>query len=171
MPLSVTTFDEHDFRKVLGRFCTGVVVVSGCHQDRPTGFAAQSFTSVSLTPPLIAVCPAKTSNSWPGIRASGTFCINILGSNQKALCGRFAKSGKDGQDKFANVAWTRGANGSPILTDAIGFIECTLVAEHEAGDHTIAVGAVTHLGMVPLAENPLLFFGGGYGGFAGLTCK
>ena len=78
--------DSQLFRSTMGQFCTGVVVASACLEGEAVGFAAQSFVSLSMDPPLVALCPAKTSTSWPKIRDSGSFCINILAADQKAVC-------------------------------------------------------------------------------------
>lgn len=162
--------DPRRFRDTLGNFATGVVVVTGCNDGVPAGFAAQSFTSLSLSPPLVAVCPARTSSSWPRVRAAGAFCINVLGADQKHLCDRFARSG---EGKFTDVAWQAAATGSPVLAGVVAWIDCRLDAEHEAGDHTIAVGRVVDIGVAvgngepPRA--PLLFYRGGYGTFVNLA--
>lgn len=159
----MTTPDTRRFRDVLGRFCTGVVVVTGVDGDTPVGFSAQSFVSLSLDPPLVAVCPARSSTSWPRIRAGGGFCINVLGADQRALCERFARRGVD---KFADVAWRSGVTGAPVLEGVLAWIDCELEAEHEGGDHTIAVGRVRALEMADEDAGPLLFYRGGYGAFA-----
>ena len=149
------------FRDTMSRFCTGVVVAAGCHDGVPAGFAAQSFLSLSLDPPLVALCPARTSTSWPAIRDSGSFCINVLSAAQKSVCDAFARSGGD---KFAGLDWHPGVTGSPVLDGVVAYVDCDLEAEHDAGDHTIAIGRVRDLGVLD-AESPLLFFRGGYGSF------
>jgi 3-hydroxy-9,10-secoandrosta-1,3,5(10)-triene-9,17-dione monooxygenase reductase component len=163
--MDANEIDNRAYRDTMAQFCTGVVAVTGCFENRPAGFAAQSFISLSLDPPLVAVCPAKTSTSWPKVRASGSFCINILGEDQKALCDLFARSGGD---KFEQVAWHRGATGSPVIDGVVAYIDCTLETEHDAGDHVIAVGRVRQLCTLDAEKSPLLFFRGGYGRFAGL---
>ena len=155
--------DSEHFRTAMGQFCTGVVVVTGCLDGVPLGFAAQSFVSLSLDPPLVALCPAKTSTSWPGVRESGSFCINMLAANQQSVCDAFARSGGD---KFSGLEWSPGVTGSPVLQGVLAFADCGLEAEHDAGDHTIAVGRVRDLQLVDPGE-PLLFFRGAYGSFAG----
>lgn len=161
----MTEIDGRRFRTTLGQFCSGVVIATGCLDGVPAGFAAQSFTSLSLDPPLVGLCPAKTSTSWPRLRDSGRFCINILAADQKPVCDLFAKSGID---KFASIDWRPGLTGSPIITGALAYIDCELVAEHDAGDHTIAVGRVLDLDIVNPEGAPLLFFRGAYGQFGGL---
>ena len=162
--------DQRAFRNAMGNFCTGIVIATGIFQGKPAGFAAQSFVSVSLDPALVAFCPGKQSTSWPKLRESGHFCINILAADQLAMCDLMARSGGDnGADKFADVQWRPGLTGSPILHNTLGYVECQLDAEHEAGDHTIAVGRVLDFGVQREEVEPLTFFRGGYGGFTALA--
>lgn len=161
----MSEIDARAFRATLGQFCSGVVIATGCLDGEPAGFAAQSFSSLSLDPPLVALCPAKTSTSWPRLRDSGSFCINILAADQKPLCDLFARSGID---KFAELDWRRGATGSPVLEGVLAYIDCDLELEHDAGDHTIAVGRVRELRVIREDGAPLLFFKGQYGQFEGL---
>ena len=162
----MTSIDPRQFRTTLGQFCSGVVIATGSLAGVPAGFAAQSFTSLSLDPPLIALCPARTSSSWPKLRDSGSFCINILAANQKPVCDLFAKSGID---KFSSLAWRPGVTGSPILDGVVAYIDCDLEAEHDAGDHTIAVGRVRDMAVLDETAAPLLFFRGTYGQFGVLA--
>lgn len=156
-----STFDIAHFRQVMGRFCTGVTIVTAVDAGEPVGFTVQSFTSVSLDPPLISFCPARTVNSWPRIRSAGAFCVNILSDDQEALCRTFASRG---EDKFRGVGWRPApATGAPVLDGVIGWVEARVVAEHEAGDHLIVVGEVVDLGS--FAGKPLLFYRGGFGRF------
>ncbi len=151
--------DTREFRRTLGQFASGVVIATGWHEGEPAGFAAQSFTSVSLDPPLVAVCPAKSSRSWPKLRNSGSFCINILTEHQQSVSDVFAQTGID---KFGDLDWRPGATGAPVLTGALAYIDCELVEEHDAGDHTIAVGRVRDLGVLNGEQGPLVFFRGAY---------
>lgn len=155
--------DQREFRDTMSQFCTGVVIATGAPDGVPAGFAAQSFVSISLDPPLIALSPAKSSSSWPKLRAAGSLCINILSEKQQTLCNHFARSGGD---KFADVVWHAGRNGAPRLEGVIAHIECELRDEVEAGDHTIAIAEVGHIERTFDGAGPLLFFQGGYGGFA-----
>lgn len=157
-------FDDRKFRSALGNFATGVVVATGCRQGQPAGFTAQSFLSLSLNPPLVALCPAKSSGSWPKMRDSGHFCINILAEDQQALGGLFAQSEVD---RFAELDWRPGATGSPILAGGLAYIDCDLADEWDAGDHSIAVGQVRDMEILNGECGPLLFFRGGYGRFQG----
>jgi flavin reductase (DIM6/NTAB) family NADH-FMN oxidoreductase RutF len=161
----MTEFDDRAFRMAMGNFCTGVVIATGMQDSTPAGFAAQSFVSLSLDPPLVALCPGKSSSSWPKLRDSGSFCINILAADQKAVCDAMAQSGGD---KFSEFAWHGGTTGSPILEGVLGYVDCDLEAEHDAGDHTIAIGRVRDFAVTDVEKLPLLFFRGGYGDFNGL---
>ncbi|SEM24152.1 flavin reductase family protein [Rhodococcus maanshanensis] len=155
--------DAATLRKVMGHFCTGVAVIAAHDGDRPLGFACQSVVSVSLDPPYISFCPAKTSTSWPLLREAGSLCINILAHDQKDVCSTFAVSGGD---KFAQVDWSPAGNGAPALGGALARIEATVELEHDAGDHTIVLARITDL-TADADGRPLLFFKGGFGGFAG----
>ncbi len=146
------------FRDVLGRFCTGVTVVTSMSGGRPVGMACQSFTSVSLDPPLVLFCPAKTSRAWPQMQRAGHFCVNLLSHDQLELSDAFARKGAD---KFAGVSWLPSATGAPLLDGVLGWVDCTIYAVHEAGDHYVVIGRVMDLG-VEEAPHPLLFYKGQY---------
>ncbi|MFK7914656.1 MAG: flavin reductase family protein [Pseudomonadales bacterium] len=162
----MTDFDSRALRTAMGHFSTGIVVATGALDGEPAGFAAQSFVSLSLDPPLIALCPGKGSTSWPKLRDSGHFCINMLGAEQKPLCDLFAVSGGN---KFADLDWRPGVTGSPILAGVLAYVDCELHAEHDAGDHTIAVGRIKDFAVLDPNAEPLLFYRGGYGIFDSLS--
>jgi 3-hydroxy-9,10-secoandrosta-1,3,5(10)-triene-9,17-dione monooxygenase reductase component len=146
----------------MGHFATGVTIVTALDGDEPVGLTAQSFTSLSLEPPLILFCPGKTSSTWPRIEKAGSFCVNILGEAQEAICRTFAASGTD---KFAGVVSTPSdKTGAPVLDDVLAWVDCTLEAVHDAGDHLIVVGRVVDLS-VEQEGKPLLFYRGGFGTF------
>lgn len=151
--------EEPVLRHVMGHFCSGVAVVTSSADGRTFGMVVQSFTSLSLNPPLVSICPALTSTSWPAIRDTGRFCVNILGGGQEHVSRRFAVSGGD---KFAGVAWEPTSVGLPGLTGALAWIDCEIEEEHPAGDHTIVVGRVLDLRLWENSEGPLLFFRGQY---------
>jgi flavin reductase (DIM6/NTAB) family NADH-FMN oxidoreductase RutF len=154
------------FRRVLGQYPTGVSVITGVAADGvPTGLVVGSFTSVSLDPPLIAFFPDKGSSSWPKIRPTGCFCVNVLAHDQQPLCRQFAAKG---EEKFAGVSWRSAGSGAPILAGVVAWIDCELQATHDAGDHDIVVGRVLALDVEQEAD-PLLFFQGGYGRFRPLS--
>lgn len=150
------------YRQVLGHFCTGVAVITGVADETPVGFTAQSFTAVSLDPPLVSFCPMRTSTSWARIRPTGSFCANVLTHTQEALCRTFATRGAE---RFVGVGWRPApATGSPLLDGVLAWIEATVEAEYDGGDHTIVVGRVVDLGAAAEGR-PLLFYRGGYGSF------
>ena len=152
-----TGFDSRAYRDTMGQFCTGVAIVTGNDGGDLVGFAAQSFVSLSLEPPLIAVCPAKTSTSWPRIRSLGCFAINVLAADQQAVSDVFAQAGQ-----AAEMGWTMRATGAPILDGALAYVECEVDAEHDAGDHTIVVGSVQGFDILRPESRPLLYFRGDY---------
>jgi 3-hydroxy-9,10-secoandrosta-1,3,5(10)-triene-9,17-dione monooxygenase reductase component len=156
-----SSFDEARFREVLAHFATGVTIVTAMEEQGPVGFTCQSFTSLSLDPPLVALAPAKSSTSWPKIAEAGAFCVNILSESQEAVCRNFAVSGGD---KFAGVGWETGVTGAPILTGSLAWIECELGIIHDAGDHELVTGRVLDIGIGE--GRPLLFYRSGFGGFA-----
>ena len=145
-------------RQIMGSFCSGVTIVTAQTETGAAGFTCQSFTSRSLEPPLVTFNPSVTSTSWPRIREVGSFCVNVLGTEQQELSQIFARSGTD---KFAGVEHRRSERGHPILDAALAWIECTLHAEHDGGDHTIVVGEVRGMHARDDAE-PLVFYRGGY---------
>ncbi len=153
-------FDSAEFRRVLGHYPTGVTVVTGVENGSPVGLAIGSFGSVSLDPPLVMFCPGKSSNSWPVIEASGSFCVNVLAEDQAAVSSLFA--GRD-PDKFAAVPWSTRATGSPVIDGCLAWIDCTIEAVHEGGDHWVVLGRVADLGVSRPEIGPLIFFKGGYG--------
>ena len=154
-------FDEARYRQVLGHFATGVTVVTASAGDQPVGLAVNSFTSVSLDPPLIAVCIASVSSTWSLVREAGAFCVNILGEDQEALCRAFAARGPK---RFAGVGYEPARSGAPILAGVLAWVDCSIEAEHQAGDHVIVVGRVRDLA-VSREHRPLIFYRGGYGRF------
>jgi flavin reductase (DIM6/NTAB) family NADH-FMN oxidoreductase RutF len=159
----VTDIDSARFRSVLGRFATGVVAITAIEPatGRPTGLAANSFTSVSLEPPLVAFCVAHTSTTWPRLRDAGRLCVNILSEPQLEVCKQLAVKGGD---KFADIEWTGSPGGTPVIEGALAWIECEVESEYVAGDHVIVVARVHHLDKHHEGD-PLLFYKGTYGRF------
>ncbi len=153
--------DARHFRDVLGRFATGVTVVTSTSGGEPVGMTCQSFSSVSLSPPLVLFCPAKTSRAWPLMQRAGHFCVNLLADGQDGLSNTMASKGVD---KFAGVDWSPSKTGAPLIEGVVGYVDCTIHAVHEAGDHYIVIGKVQDLGFGD-AEEPLLFYKGAYGRF------
>ncbi|MBO3746606.1 flavin reductase family protein [Streptosporangiaceae bacterium NEAU-GS5] len=151
------------FRRVLGRFATGVVAITAIDPEtgEACGLAANSFTSVSLDPPLVAFCVAYTSTSWPLVRKAPTLCVNVLAEHQQEVCAQLAAKGGD---KFADLSWTASPGGSPVIDGALAWLDCTVEAEHPAGDHVIVVARVERLD-AHADHGPLVFFRGAYGRF------
>lgn len=153
------SIDPNEFRRVLGHFPTGVTVVTGIDDDGPIGMAIGSFVSVSLDPPLVGFLPQVESSTWKRLKETGCFCVNVLGEDQKDVCGVFASKS---DDKFAGIDWTTEVTGAPVIPGSIAWIDCETHAVHDGGDHDIVVGMVKALGTVG-STGPLLFFQGGYG--------
>ena len=147
-----------DFRQVLSHFASGVTIVTTCDSEwRPTGLTASAFCSVSLDPPLILICVDHKSQSFPHLRESGRFAINILHQGHEQLSRRFASTRLD---KFDGVAFALGTLGVPLIDAALAFLECRTVSAHVEGDHTIFVGRVESVGVGE--GDPLLYFRGRY---------
>ena len=151
--------DPQVMREVLGHFASGVTVVTAVTEEGPLGFTCQSFSSLSLDPPLVAFAPARTSRTRPRLREIGRFCVNVLAEGQDDVSQNFARSGGD---RFAGVRWTPSAHGSPVLDDVVAWIDGELWAEYDGGDHTIVVARVLDLGAHP-DRRPLLYHRGTYG--------
>ena len=146
------------FRKIMGLFATGVTVVTArTGSGQPWGFTVNSFTSVSLAPPLILFCVGNGSDSSPVVERAEYFGVNYLSEAQEEISRRFAARGVD---RFAGLRYGEGAHGSPLLEGCLGFVECRKVTAHAAGDHTIILCEVLD-GEVG-EGNPLLFFRSAY---------
>lgn len=149
--------DPRAFRRCLGHFATGVTVITATSGGTKAGVTANSFSSVSLDPPLVSWSIARTASSRPVFAAADGFAINILAADQIALASRFARSGGD---KFAGLD-IDDSHGVPLLKGAAARIVCTCETEYEGGDHIIMVGRVTHYERYDRA--PLLFVQGRFG--------
>ncbi|WP_230206955.1 flavin reductase [Novosphingobium sp. Gsoil 351] len=151
--------DARTLRDALGCFATGVTVVTAHGADgAPIGLTANSFTSVSLDPPLLLVCIANGAGSAQALREVESFAVNVLQIGQQPVSNLFA--GK-GQDRFAGTDWSHGESGVPVLSGSLSSFECRRAAVHEAGDHFILVGEVTCAHFEP-RRDPLLYFRGKY---------
>lgn len=164
MSNSAADFDAAHFRQVLGHFPTGVTIITGMAGDSPAGFTIGSFTSVSLEPPLVGFLPQVSSDTWKAIVPSGNFCVNVLGAHQGPECWRFARKGVD--DRFSDVAWHPGITGSPIIEQAIAWIDCDIEVIHEVGDHYFVVGRVRAMSHDEQDPQPLLFYRGKLGRYS-----
>lgn len=146
---------------MLGHYTTGVTVVTAETPEGPVGMACNSMTAVSLDPPLVLLCAARTSSTWPLIEATGRFVVNVMADDQAEVAQNFSRKGAD---RFASVGTHRRENGIGI-DDAIAWIECEIDTTHAAGDHTIVIGRVLCL-EAPQDRNPLAFYRGKFGSFA-----
>lgn len=147
-----------EFRHVLGHFATGVTIVTTCDAEaRPAGLTASAFSSVSLDPPLVLICVDHKSQSYPTLRDSGRFGINILHREHEPISRRFASTRLD---KFDGVPFRSGVLGVPLIEGALAHLECRTVNAYVEGDHTIFVGRVES---AQAGEGePLLYYRGGY---------
>ena len=156
---AVEVVDPRLMRDVMGAFATGVTIVTATTEDGAVGFTCQSFSSLSLDPPLVVFAPARSSTTWPRLRALGRFCINVLAEDQTELSATFAGPSAD---RFAGVPWHRSRQGQPVLDGVVAWIDCALWAEYDGGDHTLVAARVLDLGADPV-RRPLLFHRGSYG--------
>ena len=140
------TIEKDFFRQVMGQFTTGVTVVTARSQDGLAGLTVNSFTSVSLEPPLVLICVDLYSTALPFIRASGSFAVNILTSEQENLSRCFATTSSERYEHFCHASFHVAATGSPILDGALAFIDSRIIAEYPGGDHVIFVGLVVAMG-------------------------
>lgn len=162
--MSENSIDPAQFRAVLGAYPTGVCAITATGADgAPIGMVVGTFTSVSLDPPLVGFLPDKGSSTWPQIEAAGGFCVNVLASDQMDSCRQLA--GK-GPDKFAEVLTTLSELGHPVIVGSIARIDCALHSVLDAGDHWFVLGRVQTL-EATRDDDPMLFYRGRYGGFAG----
>ena len=153
--------DPRDFRQALGSYATGVTIITAAGADnKPYGLTCNSFTSVSLNPPLVLWSLLLYSSSLSVFQDANHFAVNVLGVSQQALADKFAKSS---DDKFIGVDWRPGLGNAPLLTESIANFQCRSVNRYYGGDHVIFLGAVEAYSYTHKA--PLLFARGGYGRF------
>ena len=148
-----------DFRNALGCFATGVTVVTCQSSHGPLGMTVNSFTSVSLDPPLILWCPAKTSLRFQAFTEVERFAIHMLADDQQEVCLRFARDGLN----FDSIALEENGDGPPVISGSLAVLECARHTVHDSGDHAIIVGRVT--GAIVNPGEPLLFSKGRFGAF------
>lgn len=161
---ATTTFaaeaaDPRLLRDALGRFATGVTVVTIAGPDGPMGFTANSFSSVSLDPPLVLWSPARSSSRFAQFSVARHYAIHVLGEGQGGLIQRFARGGAG----FDGLPPARNAEGVPLIADALARFDCERHAAHDGGDHLIIVGRVLRAAMAE--GQPLVFSQGRYGRF------
>jgi flavin reductase (DIM6/NTAB) family NADH-FMN oxidoreductase RutF len=152
---------QREFRDALGRFATGVTVVTTTTPEGPVGITANSFASVSLDPPIVLWSVARQSSRFAAFAGCEHFAVHVLGAEQLDLGRRFARSG----DAFDGLEFERNGEGIPLLGGCLSRFECTRIAAHDGGDHLIVVARVTAAALRD--GEPLLFAGGGYGRFDG----
>jgi len=156
--MSSHRFDETGFRRACGHFATGVAVATVCDAaGAPHGLTVNSFTSVSLRPPLVLVCVDYSCAILPLFRAAGHYGISVLSVEQQELSARFAKKG---QDRFDGLAWTPGTTGVPLIPEALAHFECAVRQTIEAGDHAVFIAQVVRT--THREGRPLLYYGSGY---------
>ena len=158
-----------DYRSVMGRFATGVAVITGTGPAGAVGMTTNALTSLSLTPRLLLVCFDNTARTLPIVRDTGRFGVNILRAHHHELSGVFA-SKLAGERKFEAVEYTN-EHGVPLLTDALAWLVCELRELLPGGDHTIGIGEVTALGHDERGDAPLVWYRGRYTTVAGAEAE
>jgi len=154
----ISKIDKQQFRRICSKFASGITVATVMDAaGAPHGMTANSFTSVSMTPPLVLVCVDHRTRILEHFRIGGHFGVNILGAGQRDFSDRFAGSG---YDRFAGVTWYPGQTGVPLLPDVLATIECARVKVVTAGDHDIVIGEVLHANCRD--GEPLVFYGSQY---------
>ena len=152
------TFDADSFRSVLGRFASGVTVITVRDADgRDHGMTVSAFCSASLVPALVLACVDNTAAMHGAMDAATHFGVNILAAGQEAISRRFAGPSAD---RFEGLGYTRGQTGVALLDDVLAHVECRVVDRYPAGDHTIVIGEVQ--AAAAYAQRPLLYYRGGY---------
>lgn len=159
--MSDTSIDSREFRNTVGLFATGVTVVTARVSQQRRGMTANSFTSVSLHPPLLLVCVDHGASMHPVLEVAEAFAINILAADQQPISDAFARHGEN-TAVMNGVPFRDGPLGSPLLEGALAWAECRVEARYAAGDHTIVVGRVESIAVERPGGAPLLFFSGRY---------
>lgn len=166
LPASETTFDPKELRRAFGQFATGITVVTVLGADgRPHGMTANSFTSVSLEPPLVLLAVDHQRRTYGHLIAAERFAISVLAAEHKPLSDRFAGRGVDQQEYFADIEHQLTPEGLPLLDGALAHFVCRRYAEYPGGDHTLFLGRIEQFSYQPDLA-PLLYFGGRYNGLA-----
>ena len=154
------SLDPQSFRDALGHYASGITIIAGHDGSQPLGFTCQSFYSVSVTPPLISFSVMATSSTYPRIRETGAFSVNVLAESQQSISDQFARKSSD---RWRGVVWEMTSSQNPIIAGTLMWLDCKIAAEHQAGDHHIVIGEVT--AMSPSAWHdgaPLVYFRGKY---------
>lgn len=160
MTLVDDTVDSARFRQVLGRYPTGVCVVTSREPDgTPLAMVVGTFTAVSLRPALVGFLPDRDSTSWPRIRATGRFAVSVLAADQQDVCRMVVAKHPE---RFDRLAWVDSATGNPLLVGAAAWIDCTIESVQPAGDHDVVLGRVLDLDAGDATSGPLVFLGGSF---------
>ena len=156
--MSLTTIEQQHFRRVCSKYATGITILTVLDSlGAPHGMTVNSFTSVSLSPPLILVCIDRQTPILSHFKPGTRFGVNVLHEEQKELSTWFARSG---HVRFSGMAWTPGETGAPVLPDVLATIECEVTQIVEAGDHTVVIGAALHATW--REGQPLIYFNSSY---------
>lgn len=147
-----------ELRRVFGAFPSGVTAIAALADGAPTGLAASSFTSVSLDPPLVSVCVAHSSTTWPALRDRTRLGVSVLGAHQEQACTRLAARDSD---RFASLDWRATPDGAVLIEDASAWLDCSVEQVIRAGDHDIVLLRVHELDADP-AVPPLVFHASGF---------
>jgi len=153
---------HEEFRQALGRFASGVTVVT-CKSKAgdPCGITVSAFSSLSLDPPLVLICIDKRASMYEELKEDCCFAVNVLAQDQESVSRRFASRDAD---RFKGIGYREGLTGSPLIEGALAFIECRIVHSYDGGDHTVFIGQVETSGVTE--GKPLLYFRGGYSSIA-----
>lgn len=158
-----TRVDRAEFRRAVSLFTSGVTVVTTRSRGADHAMTANSFTSVSLEPPLALICVRRTARFHAAVLDSGLWSVSVLGSDQENAARFFALSGRSIEGQFEGWPHHCGStNGIPVLSSAIAGLDCRTVAVHDGGDHSIIVGEVREVTASEVDCDPLVFFNSGY---------
>ena len=155
------TIDAARYRQIIGHFATGVTVITTEHEGWLHGMTANAVASVSLNPLLLLVCVDKAANMHGQIAQAGRFAVNILTDEQEDISRTFAATTEPEQGRLQGITFRTGAHGSPLIDDALAFLDCAVTQAFEGGDHTIYLASVISGGLEEEGA-PLLFYRGGY---------
>jgi flavin reductase (DIM6/NTAB) family NADH-FMN oxidoreductase RutF len=156
--MSLTTIEQHHFRRVCSKYATGITILTVLDSlGAPHGMTVNSFTSVSLSPPLILVCIDRQTPILSHFKPGTRFGVNVLHEEQKELSTWFARSG---HDRFSGMEWRAGETGVPILPGMLATLECEVTQMVEAGDHVVVIGAALHATW--REGQPLVYFNSSY---------
>jgi len=158
--------DSREFRNVMGRFATGVTIVTVKVGDERRGMTANAVTSLSLYPPMLLVCVDKSASMHPLFEVAEAFAVNILAADQQQMSDFFARH-SDASGALGGFPYEDGVTGVPVMDGALAAVECHVAERYAGGDHTIVLGRVEAIHNERPDADPLLFFGGQYRAVAG----